>query len=103
MGGLEQDTGPAGADRAEAGRGGPGQRARHRAGRGSEAATGGGTVGGWAQDRDGQIICQFLEDAGTGAVAAAKAAAQRLAGLLGGVRPTARTRGMTWLEQELSS
>ena len=44
-----------------------------------------------------------LEDAGAGAVAAADAAARRLAGLLGGVRLTARTRGMTWLEQELSS
>ena len=54
-------------------------------------------------DRDGEIVCRFLEDAGANAVAAADAAAQRLAGLLGGVRLTARTRGMTWLEQELSS
>ncbi len=60
-------------------------------------------VGGWAQDRGGEIVCRFLEDAGAGAVAAAEAAAQRLAGLLGGVRLTARTRGMTWLEQELAS
>jgi len=59
-------------------------------------------VGGWAQDRDGEIVCRFLEDAGADAVAAADAAARRLAGLLGGVRLTARTRGMTWLEQELS-
>ncbi|HYZ55414.1 MAG TPA: winged helix DNA-binding domain-containing protein [Streptosporangiaceae bacterium] len=59
-------------------------------------------VGGWAQDRDGQIVCRFLEDAGSGAVAAADAAAERLVGILGGVRLTARTRGMTWLEQELA-
>ena len=59
-------------------------------------------VGGWAQDRDGQIVCRFLEDAGSEAVAAADAAAQRLAGILGPVRLTARTRGMTWLEQELN-
>jgi hypothetical protein len=59
-------------------------------------------VGGWAQDRDGQIVCRFLEDAGAGAVAAADAAAQRLAATLGPVRLTARTRGMTWLEQELA-
>jgi len=60
-------------------------------------------VGGWAQDRDGQIVCRFLEDAGSGAAAAAEAAAQRLAGILGPVRLTARTRGMTWLEQELAA
>jgi len=60
-------------------------------------------VGGWAQDRDGQIVCRFLEDAGADAVAAADAAAERLAGILGDVRLTARTRGMTWLEQELNS
>jgi len=60
-------------------------------------------VGGWAQDRDGQIVCRFLEDAGSGAAAAAEAAAQRLAGILGPVRLTARTRGRTWLEQELAA
>jgi Winged helix DNA-binding domain len=60
-------------------------------------------VGGWAQDRDGQIVCRFLEDAGADAVAAADAAAERLAGILGDVRLTARTRGMTWLEQELNN
>lgn len=59
-------------------------------------------VGGWAQDRDGQIVCRFLEDAGAEAVAAADAAAQRLAATLGPVRLTARTRGLTWLEQELA-
>jgi hypothetical protein len=60
-------------------------------------------VGGWAQDRHGEIVCRFLEDAGSEAVAAADAAAQRLATVLGGVRLTARTRGKTWLEQELAS
>lgn len=60
-------------------------------------------VGGWAQDRDGQIVCRFLEDAGSDAVAAADAAAKRLAGLLGEVRLSPRTRGRTWLEQELAS
>jgi hypothetical protein len=59
-------------------------------------------VGGWAQDRDGQIVCRFLEDAGSDAAAAAQAAADRLATLLGGVRLAARTRGMTWLERELA-
>jgi DNA glycosylase AlkZ-like len=60
-------------------------------------------VGGWAQNRDGQIVCRFLEDAGSDAVAAADAAAQRMTAALGSVRLTARTRGMTWLEQELAS
>jgi winged helix DNA-binding protein len=59
-------------------------------------------VGGWAQDRGGEIVCRFLEDAGSEAGAAAEAAAERLAGLLGGVRLAARTRGRTWLEQELA-
>ena len=58
-------------------------------------------VGGWAQDRGGEIVCRFLEDAGADAAAAAETAAERLAGLLGGVRLSARTRGRTWLEQEL--
>ena len=48
VGGLDQGTGPAGADRAEAGRGRPGRRARHRAGRGPGAAAADGTVGGAA-------------------------------------------------------
>ena len=59
-------------------------------------------VGGWAQDRSGEIVCRFLEDAGSAAAAAVEAAAERLAGLLGGVRLSARTRGRTWLEQELA-
>ncbi len=59
-------------------------------------------VGGWAQDSGGEIVCRFLEDAGSAAAAAVEAAAERLAGLLGGVRLSARTRGRTWLEQELA-
>jgi hypothetical protein len=59
-------------------------------------------VGGWAQDRGGEIVCRFLEDAGSAAATAVAAAAERLAGLLGGVRLSARTRGRTWLEQELA-
>jgi len=59
-------------------------------------------VGGWAQDRDGAVVCRFLEDIGSGAVAAVHSAAQRVTGILGGVRLTARTRGMTWLERELA-
>jgi hypothetical protein len=58
-------------------------------------------VGGWAQDPDGQIVCRFLTDAGAEAVAAADAAAQRLAKIVGPVRLAPRTRGRTWLEQEL--
>jgi len=60
-------------------------------------------VGSWAQHRDGEIVCRFLEDAGADAVAAADAAARRLAGLLGGTRLAVRTRGPTWLERELAS
>jgi hypothetical protein len=62
----------------------------------------GRVVGGWAQARDGEIVCRFLEDAGSAAVAAAEAAARRLGALLGDVRLSARTRGMTWLEEELA-
>ncbi len=61
----------------------------------------GRVVGGWAQDSGGAIVCRFLEDAGSEAVAAADAAAERLSAVLGGVRLAARTRGKTWLEQEL--
>jgi Winged helix DNA-binding domain len=59
-------------------------------------------VGAWAQDRDGQIVCRFAEDVGAAAIAAADTAAQRLARLLGPVRLAPRTRGRTWLEQELA-
>jgi hypothetical protein len=59
-------------------------------------------VGGWAQDRDGQIVCRFLTDVGAEAVAAADAAAGRLAKIVGSVRLVPRTRGPTWLERELA-
>ena len=58
-------------------------------------------VGGWAQASDGEIVCRFLEDAGSAAVAAAAGAAERLSAVLGDVRLSPRTRGMTWLEEEL--
>jgi hypothetical protein len=58
----------------------------------------------WASGaRDGQIVCRFLEDARSDLVTAVDAAAERMAATLGAVRLTARTRGMTWLEQELAS
>ncbi|HEV2888633.1 MAG TPA: winged helix DNA-binding domain-containing protein [Jatrophihabitans sp.] len=59
-------------------------------------------VGGWAHDRDGRIVVRFLRDSGSEAVAAAQAQADLLASRLGGVRLTARTRGKTWLERELT-
>jgi hypothetical protein len=62
----------------------------------------GRVVGGWAQARDGEIVCRFLEDAGSAAVTAAEVAAERLGALLGDVRLSARTRGLTWLEEELA-
>ncbi|MEO6501337.1 MAG: winged helix DNA-binding domain-containing protein [Jatrophihabitantaceae bacterium] len=63
----------------------------------------GAIVGGWAHDRNGEIVVRFLQDVGSEAVAAAQAQADLLAGRLGSVRLTARTRGKTWLEQELTS
>jgi DNA glycosylase AlkZ-like len=62
----------------------------------------GAIVGGWAHDRSGEIVVRFLQDAGSDATAAAQAQADLLAGRLGGVRLTARTRGKTWLEAELT-
>jgi hypothetical protein len=62
----------------------------------------GAIVGGWAHDRNGEIVVRFLQDVGSEAVAAAQAQAELLASRLGGVRLTARTRGKTWLEQELT-
>ncbi|WP_282088459.1 winged helix DNA-binding domain-containing protein [Streptomyces tendae] len=59
-------------------------------------------VGGWAQDGGGEIVCSFLEDVGSDAEAAVRAEAERLAVPLGDVRLTARTRGRTWLEDELA-
>jgi hypothetical protein len=59
-------------------------------------------VGGWAQAPDGEIVCRFLEDAGSEAAAAADRAAARLTALIGDARLTARARGRTWLEKELN-
>ncbi|MEU6819315.1 winged helix DNA-binding domain-containing protein [Streptomyces atriruber] len=59
-------------------------------------------VGGWAQDSTGEIVCRFLDDVGADARAAVQAEAERLAVRLGSVRLTARTRGRTWLEDELA-
>lgn len=59
-------------------------------------------VGGWAQDARGEIVCRFLEDVGADAEAAVRREAERLAGPLGTVRLNARTRGRTWLEDELA-
>jgi hypothetical protein len=59
-------------------------------------------VGGWAQNPDGQVVCRFLEDAGSEAVAAAEKAAARLTAVVGPVKLGARARGLTWLEQELA-
>ncbi|MFB8352578.1 winged helix DNA-binding domain-containing protein [Streptomyces niveus] len=59
-------------------------------------------VGGWAQDGSGGIVCRFLEDVGADAEAAVRREAERLAGPLGTVRLSPRTRGRTWLEDELA-
>ncbi|WP_436846539.1 winged helix DNA-binding domain-containing protein [Streptomyces niveus] len=59
-------------------------------------------VGGWAQDARGEIVCRFLEDVGADAEAAVRREAERLAGPLGTVRLSPRTRGRTWLEDELA-
>ncbi|MGW1894860.1 winged helix DNA-binding domain-containing protein [Streptomyces sp. NPDC002004] len=60
-------------------------------------------VGGWATDGKGDVVCRFLEDVGADARAAVETEATRMAGLLGGVRLAARTRGRTWLEDELAT
>ncbi|MFD3483723.1 winged helix DNA-binding domain-containing protein [Streptomyces sp. NPDC058665] len=62
----------------------------------------GRVVGGWAQDRSGEIVCRFLEDVGADAEAAVRREAERLAVPLGEVRLSPRTRGRTWLEDELA-
>ncbi len=59
-------------------------------------------VGGWAQDRSGAVVCRLLEDVGADAASAIEAAAARLTATLGPVRLAPRTRGPTWLEQELA-
>lgn len=60
-------------------------------------------VGGWAQDSAGDIVCRFLEDVGSDAKKAVDAAADKMTKLLGGARLSARTRGKTWLEEELTA
>nr|WP_107102061.1 winged helix DNA-binding domain-containing protein [Streptomyces silaceus] len=60
-------------------------------------------VGGWAQDGGGEIVCRFLEDVGTDAERAVQVEAERLTVRLGGVRLAPRTRGRTWLEDELAT
>lgn len=62
----------------------------------------GRVVGGWAQDGDGEIVCRFLQDVGADAKAAVHREAERLAVPLGEVRLSPRTRGRTWLEDELA-
>jgi hypothetical protein len=57
-------------------------------------------IGGWAQRKDGEIVFQLLEDAGTEAIAAITAEAERLQAWLGPVRITPRFR--TPLDRELS-
>lgn len=60
-------------------------------------------VGGWAQRASGEIVVRLLEDAGADALAAAETEAERLSARLGPVRLSPRTRGRTWLEQELAA
>lgn len=59
-------------------------------------------VGGWAQDRAGEIVVRYLEDIGADGVAAVEDVTERLAARLGDVHLKVRTRGPTWLEQELA-
>jgi hypothetical protein len=59
-------------------------------------------VGGWTTDAEGRVVHRFLEDAGADARAAAEAEADRLTVLLDGTRIAPRTRGRTWLEEELA-
>jgi hypothetical protein len=60
----------------------------------------GRVVGGWAHRADGTVAYRLLEDVGSAAAGAVEAAAERLAGWLGGVRVTPRFR--TPLERELA-
>ncbi|MEU6990199.1 winged helix DNA-binding domain-containing protein [Streptomyces sp. NPDC046465] len=59
-------------------------------------------VGGWAQDGKGDVVCRFLEDVGADARDAVQAEAERLTSRLAGVRLAPRSRGRTWLEEELA-
>jgi hypothetical protein len=60
----------------------------------------GRVVGGWAQRRDGEIVVELLEDAGSDARTALEAEAERLRAMIGDVRVTPRFR--TPLERKLS-
>jgi hypothetical protein len=62
----------------------------------------GRVVGGWTTDADGTVVHRFLEDVGAEARAAVDTEADRLTALLDGTRLAPRTRGRTWLEQELA-
>jgi hypothetical protein len=62
----------------------------------------GRVIGGWASRPGGEIAVRFLEDAGADAVAAVEAAAEQLAARLGPARVTARGRGPSPVEQELT-
>ncbi|MEU3554772.1 winged helix DNA-binding domain-containing protein [Streptomyces fragilis] len=62
----------------------------------------GRVVGGWTTDAGGRVVHRFLEDVGAEARAAVRAEAERLTLLLDGTRLAPRTRGRTWLEQELA-
>lgn len=57
-------------------------------------------VGGWAQRKDGEVVCRVLEDIGADARAAIAAQVERLTPLLGAARVTPRFR--TPLERELT-
>ena len=61
----------------------------------------GRVIGGWAQRATGEIAFRLLEDAGTDAVGAVQAEAERLRGWIGSVRVTPRFRtprtGTRWL------
>ncbi|WP_174887068.1 winged helix DNA-binding domain-containing protein [Streptomyces abyssomicinicus] len=63
----------------------------------------GRVVGGWTTDERGRVVHRFLEDVGAGARAAVRAEADRLTALLDGTRITPRTRGRTWLEDEVAA
>jgi hypothetical protein len=58
-------------------------------------------VGGWAQRKDGEIVCRLLEDAGAEAKAAVDGQVEQLGEWLGEVRVTPRFR--TPLERELTA
>jgi hypothetical protein len=57
-------------------------------------------VGGWAQRKNGDVVCRVLEDVGTDAGTAIDAAAARLTSWLGATRVTPRFR--TPVERELA-